>query len=295
MQRHTRLTVMVRHREWGKNVEGEEAYWKILSRYAKYHCKTIQVTSVIASWWGDASSKCCARCLSLLQRSELNHNSYIPDAESRCMILTNTCILRQDISIHMSSIHRPSYHINIQIIYLLAESGLSKLKSKSPNPSLVVLIPIVFLPLLGAGIVGGPSLVPVGKAALGNPVSSGGKKVNPPSPTDACVFLFAGVGAVPWFDRYEVGGLEGIAICSNVDTLVDCGIGEWVGFKFEFDLDLDWPGGIIGNPCNTESVPDLPDAIESLPFEKDVGKGGTGWAKYRPVPIVEILSLLSLL
>jgi hypothetical protein len=67
-------------------------------------------------------------------------------------------------------------------IYLLG-SGLSKLKSKSPNPSLVVLIPIVFLPLPGTGIVGGPSLAPVGSpASSGPPV--GGKKVNPPKPTD---------------------------------------------------------------------------------------------------------------
>jgi len=62
-------------------------------------------------------------------------------------------------------------------IYLLG-SGLSKLKSNSPKPSLVVLIPIVFLPLPGTGIVGGPSL-----ASSGPPV--GGRKVNPPNPTDA--------------------------------------------------------------------------------------------------------------
>jgi hypothetical protein len=54
--------------------------------------------------------------------------------------------------------------------------------------------------------------------------------VNPPSPTEACVFLFGpGLGAateVGGFERYEVGGREGMAICSNVDTEVDCGIGE---------------------------------------------------------------------
>lgn len=81
---------------------------------------------------------------------------------------------------------RPSSIIrtNSCTIYLLG-SGLSKLKSKSPNPSLVVLIPIVFLPLPGTGIVGGPSLAPVGSPALGNSLASGGRKVNPPKPTDA--------------------------------------------------------------------------------------------------------------
>ena len=70
----------------------------------------------------------------------------------------------------------------------------------------------------------------MGRPALGIPSPSpgGGTKVNPPRPTEACVFRFAGVAGegAGTEGRYEVGGLDGMAICSNVDTLVDWGIGE---------------------------------------------------------------------
>jgi hypothetical protein len=78
------------------------------------------------------------------------------------------------------------YHIVAYIIYINHRRPSSIIKTITYTIYLLGsgLSKLVFLPLPGTGIVGGPSLAPVGSpASSGPPV--GGRKVNPPKPTDA--------------------------------------------------------------------------------------------------------------